>query len=1285
MSPSRTQVVLTTLLFFGVLLPLPGASAAGAPPTEALRNGSLEGLPGAENGFELLHGGAETAVVARDGVQSVNLARAGAAPQTTGVLGGVMLHLTHPVELRHLVSLSYSHSTPRAPPPIQLVERIVLDKDRDGVADGCLARRGSDLATNSGWATGTYDASREYVAGDAACPLTGTTRAVSSLQADPEWRVARILHLVLETTTSEPEWGVAPVYVDAVHLLATSSPLVRIRDDATNLCDGASFTSIPDALPCAADGATILVAPGVHVGTVTVPRPVTICGTALNAPDCVDGRTDVVVRGTSAVAIDIASDGVTIRGLTIENPGYAATDQTAGGPVTAVLVRSTGSQVRILGNTLRDAAADLLTGQSRAQTLAIQQTGGTDVRVEGNAIASLPASLGRGNLCANLPCLTTGIHLAGVSGSVVRDNVVDMSGTRQARGIVVSGSLGFVEDNDVSIPGEDTGLTKIGVLVSDLSTALVANNTVGVVDNGAPDYGIRGIRFQGTVRNNVVTGAMLEGLSIINTRASGVRLEQNRVDGSATAIRASGNAILTANRAENADVGFLLAGATARTITLRENVVRSAPTLVSVDPAVGGATIDARENDWGVYDLQDIEARVVDAEADNAIDLTCYIDSDGATRICPPLPSFSWSPSAPLWGRTVAFTDASVAQGRPIAARQWSFGDGDFSDEEHPTHAYALPGVYDVTLLLTDGDGTQVALTQPIEIVNHAPAFEPSGPHSLAENQTLTFSLAATDADGDEISYSATALPDGAVFDATSATLTWTPAFTQSGNHTLGFAATDSVATGTLEVAVGVAHVNAPPFLHLIGNQTVREGDELRIPIVATDPDPQRITLVMLLKPSGASFVDHGDGTATFTWRPTLSQAGTYAVRVEARDGLVEAHEILTITVLPMNRAPVIAPIANQTVQETHELLFVVSALDADGDSVTMDVPVKPQGALFEPSRNRFRWTPSYEQEGLHRVVFNATDGNATSEREMWIDVTKRNRAPFLNYVSPQSTLANRTWLFQVSGGDPDGDPVHFGMVELPENATFNNDTRVFTWRPSPDQVGTHFLPFTVDDGEDVTVAPVRFDVFYNEPPRIALNAPARVEALQPVAFSAAGTYDPDSTAQPTYEWDFDASDGIQMQSRAVSPTYTYATSGPAVVTLRAKDIDGFVREHNVTIEVDDALILRLRILEAPADATTATLAEATLELTDGSRVADTTLRLTSSYQPSTSAPKRLLREFSAKTDDDGRAVFFIPRDTSLVNLPGRHVLDASASIPTSRNGDEENTQVTLVYGILLG
>ena len=66
-------------------------------------------------------------------------------------------------------------------------------------------------------------------------------------------------------------------------------------------------------------------------------------------------------------------------------------------------------------------------------------------------------------------------------------------------------------------------------------------------------------------------------------------------------------------------------------------------------------------------------------------------------------------------GSSVQFRNASAAETEDPISFYWTFGDGGWSDEEHPRHTYARPGIYPVTLTVDTGSD-RAAFTQHITV-----------------------------------------------------------------------------------------------------------------------------------------------------------------------------------------------------------------------------------------------------------------------------------------------------------------------------------------------------------------------------------------------------------------------------------------------------------------------------------------------------------------------------------------------------------------------------------------
>ena len=68
----------------------------------------------------------------------------------------------------------------------------------------------------------------------------------------------------------------------------------------------------------------------------------------------------------------------------------------------------------------------------------------------------------------------------------------------------------------------------------------------------------------------------------------------------------------------------------------------------------------------------------------------------------------------------------------------------------------------------------------------------------------IEFTISATDFDGDQLSYSASNLPDGASFNPDTQTFSWTPRYDQTGVYTVHFEVSDGQSTDSEDVTITV-------------------------------------------------------------------------------------------------------------------------------------------------------------------------------------------------------------------------------------------------------------------------------------------------------------------------------------------------------------------------------------------------------------------------------------------------------------------------------------------------
>ena len=90
---------------------------------------------------------------------------------------------------------------------------------------------------------------------------------------------------------------------------------------------------------------------------------------------------------------------------------------------------------------------------------------------------------------------------------------------------------------------------------------------------------------------------------------------------------------------------------------------------------------------------------------------------------------------------------------------------------------------------------------------------------------------------------------------------------------------------------------NPPPAVDPIEDKTIGLNELITFTVRAVDPRGETVTLTAEGLPFGATFKNNGDGTGTFTWRPSISQGGEHTIIFIASDGQGQGSQTVVITV----------------------------------------------------------------------------------------------------------------------------------------------------------------------------------------------------------------------------------------------------------------------------------------------------------------------------------------------------------------------------------------------------
>ena len=380
----------------------------------------------------------------------------------------------------------------------------------------------------------------------------------------------------------------------------------------------------------------------------------------------------------------------------------------------------------------------------------------------------------------------------------------------------------------------------------------------------------------------------------------------------------------------------------------------------------------------------------------------------------------------------------------------------------------------EIRYVLTDGDfEVEGLINVTITAVNDAPVLTAVSEKSVNEDNSLTLTLndvTATDVDGDALTL---VIANGENYTVSDNTIT--PAENFHGTLSVGIAVTDGTLTSNqMEMIVTVTPVNDIPVLIAVQDKTINEDESITITmddVTATDADGDELQIVIDPGTSGGEKSSAGAKGQNYTVSgntitPAKDFHGELKVNVGVRDKEAGTPPmVMTITVLPVNDAPVLNAVSTHVLPEDESIslsMYDVAATDVDNAQDELLLIVY-EGENY--TVNGTTVTPAENYHGTLNVPLAVSDGELTSNQMvMEITVNSVNDAPVLTAVSYIEMFEDESitlTLAYVTATDAEGDELSL-VIANGDNYTVNGNTIT----PDADFHGTLNVPIAVSDGE---------------------------------------------------------------------------------------------------------------------------------------------------------------------------------------------------------------------------
>ena len=356
-------------------------------------------------------------------------------------------------------------------------------------------------------------------------------------------------------------------------------------------------------------------------------------------------------------------------------------------------------------------------------------------------------------------------------------------------------------------------------------------------------------------------------------------------------------------------------------------------------------------------------------------------------------------------------------------------------DHEQPTDSDGN-NVYDLIIIATDspvGNQAQQSLTVSVKNLNdNSPQFElSSSTFAIPENSTAITTVAAADADGDDLTLALITSADSSLFtlDPASGALAFisapdfeSPQDNDADNtYELELSVGDGINTSTQAITVSVANIDeAPSFAAATVDLPINENTSGAV-YQAQASDPEGTSLTYSASGADASLftLDSTSGELAFKQSPNYEQAldsdadNVYQLDITAADGTNQTSQALTISITDVNEAPAFASasvdldVDENAVSFTH---IVDAAVDEDsGEQLAYVLSGADQSAFDFDAATRalsFKQSPNFEQptdqntDNVYQISITASDADYSTTQAIAIAVAD------LNDEAPQFTSA---------------------------------------------------------------------------------------------------------------------------------------------------------------------------------------------------------------------------------------------------------------------------------------
>ena len=641
----------------------------------------------------------------------------------------------------------------------------------------------------------------------------------------------------------------------------------------------------------------------------------------------------------------------------------------------------------------------------------------------------------------------------------------------------------------------------------------------------------------------------------------------------------------------------------ARTLTLNEDAPQGIVTPLCTDVENDPLTFEIVDHPLkGTASIVGGSIRYVPNPNANGSDTFTYRADDGPLTSAPAPVSVTIIPinDVPVAQSQSASTAEDSAKALTLGATDVEGGPLTFTIVSGPAHgslsgtgadrtytpAANYHGPDSFTFKVNDGavDSNVATVSLSVTSVNDAPvALEQSA--STAEDSAKPLTLAASDVDGNPLTFTIVSGPAHGTLSGTGASRTYTPAANYHGPDSFTFKVNDgTVDSNVAAVTLSVSSVNDVPVAQPQSASTPEDAAK-SLTLGASDVDGNPLTFTIVTGPAHGTLSGSG---ASRTYTPAANYYGPDNFTFKANDGTVDSNvATVALAVDPVNDAPVCANVPLATVEDTMAEQDP-ACTDIDGGPLTYSIVGLASKGTASVVAGKLRFVPAVNANGADSFTYQANDGAADSTpATVSVTIAAVNDAPVAEGQSA-STAEDTAKSLSLGASDVDvGDTLTLSIVSGPAHGALSGSGASRIYTPAANYHGPDSFTFKANDGAaNSNVATVSLTVTPVNDPPVAQDQSASTLEDTVKALTLGGS---DVDGNPLSFAIVAGPAHGALSGSGASRTYTPATNyhGPDSITFKVNDgtVDSNVATVSLTVSpVNDPPVAEPQSASTPED-----------------------------------------------------------------------------------------------------